>query len=204
MNCYSCDASATNVCRRCARPYCEDHGNAQYCADCLKPASALPSFNLYRGSLLVMLVGTAVAIVLIMRPPGESKGASPVIVGRSSPTATASSGTPAAAETPATTASAPAGSETPGTPTTPAAGTPGATGTPAAAETPAPTATPSPFNEYVVQDGDSVASIAEAMLTPGDDLTAFENAIINLNGLDTTNPILHPGQKLLLPKPRTP
>jgi len=205
VNCYSCDAAATNVCKRCARPYCDDHGNAQYCADCLKPASALPSFNLYRGSLLVMLVGTAVAVVLIMRPPGETKGASPVIVGRSSPTATVAGGTPVASASPGTpqpegsttpASGTPASSETPGTPAT--------STTPGAGETPAPSPTQSPFNEYIVQEGDSVAGIAEAMLPAGDDLTAFENAIISLNGLDASNPILQPGQKLLLPKPRTP
>jgi hypothetical protein len=205
VNCYSCDAAATNACKRCARPYCDDHGNAQYCADCLKPASALPSFNLYRGSLLVMLVGTAVAIVLIMRPPSETKGASPVIVGRSSPTATITGETPTAGVTtgtPQPEGSAIAASGTPGASATPGAqATPGTPTTPVAAETPAPSPTASPFNEYVVQEGDSVASIAEAMLSPGDDLTAFENAIIALNNLDATDPILHPGQKLLLPKP---
>jgi hypothetical protein len=67
VNCYACDQAAINACKRCAKPYCDDHGNAQYCADCLKPASALPSFNLYRGALLAMLVGTALAVVLLIR-----------------------------------------------------------------------------------------------------------------------------------------
>ena len=198
MNCYSCDAAAVNACKRCARPYCEDHGNAQYCADCLQPSSALPSFNLYRGSLLVMLVGTALAVVLIMRPPGETKGASPVIAGRLSPTATVSGGTPqpsVAAETPKATTSAAAGSTTPGT-TTPASGTPGASGTPAPAATAA-------FGTYTVQDGDTVSGIAQSLLPPGVDIVAFENAIINLNNLDANDPILHPGQTLLLP-PKSP
>ncbi|MHB8375882.1 MAG: LysM peptidoglycan-binding domain-containing protein [Dehalococcoidia bacterium] len=202
MNCYSCDAAPINVCKRCAKPYCEDHGNAQYCADCLQPASALPSFNLYRGSLLVMLVGTALAVVLIVRPPGETKGAVPVIVGRSSPTATAASGTPrptVPAETPQATVSAQSGAGTPSGSSTPG-GTPSPAGTPAGGATPA--ATQSPFNEYVVQSGDSVASIAQAHLAPGDSIVAFQNAIISLNGLSGTNPVLHPGQTLLLPKPK--
>ncbi len=190
MNCYACDAAAINACKRCAKPYCEDHGNAQYCADCLKPSSALPSFNLYRGSLLVMLLGTAIAVVLIIRPPGETKGASPVVVGGASPTATASGGTPqptVAAQTPGAAASAAAGSATPA-----------ASGT--ATVVPSPTATPAPFNEYTVKPGDSVAGIAQQLVSPGDDLIAFENAIINLNNLDANNPVLHPGQVLLIPK----
>lgn len=201
MDCYSCDAAPVNVCKRCARPYCEDHGNAQYCADCLQPASALPSFNLYRGSLLAMLVGTALAVVLIVRPPGETKGAAPVIVGHSSPTATASSGTPqptVPAETPQATASAQGATAAAGS-TTPGAGTPSPQATAGAGATPA--ATRSPFIEYVVQPGDSVASIAQANLAPGDNIVSFQNAIINLNGLSGTNPVLHPGQTLLLPRP---
>ncbi|MBF6601206.1 MAG: LysM peptidoglycan-binding domain-containing protein [Dehalococcoidia bacterium] len=178
-----------NACKRCARPYCEEHGNTQYCAVCLEPASALPSFNLYRGSLLVMLVGTALAVVLIMRPPGETGGASPVIAGRLSPTATASGGTPQ----PSVAAATPQATTTAGTP---------ASGTPAAGETPGVAATPA-FGTYVVQAGDSVAGIAQALLPPGDDITAFERAIINLNNLQGPDPVLQPGQTLLLP-PKNP
>jgi LysM repeat protein len=202
VDCYSCNQPAINACKRCAKPYCEDHGNAAYCADCLRPASALPSFNLYRGALLVMLVGTAVAVLLILRPPGESTGASPVVVGRSTPTATASSGTPqptVAAATPGTTDTATAG--TPGASETPSAtesaGTPAAT---ASAATPGATA--SPFNEYTVVPGDTLLGIAAANLAPGDDLVSFAHAIANLNGLDYDNPNLSIGQVLLLPKPQ--
>jgi LysM repeat protein len=194
VDCYSCDQPAINACKRCAKPYCEDHGNAAYCAECLQPSSALPSFNLYRGALLVMLVGTAVAIFLILRPPGETKGAPPVVVGKSAPTATPASGdiTPTvAARTPET--SATAGTATAETTETPAAGsTPGAT----------PSGTVSPFNEYTVEAGDTLFDIAQANLPPGDDVTAFARAIANLNNLDPTDPVLAIGQKLLLPKPR--
>src|SRR5262245_28771155 len=92
MNCYSCEQPATNACKRCAKTYCEDHGNATYCADCLRPASALPSFNLYRGALLVMLVGTAVAVFLLVRPPGSTSSSPPVEVAGAGPTATSASG----------------------------------------------------------------------------------------------------------------
>jgi LysM repeat protein len=193
VNCYSCDQPAINACKRCAKPYCEDHGNASYCADCLRPSSALPSFKLYSGALLVMLVGSVVAILLIVRPPGESSGASPVIVGRSSPTATAEGGTPQASATPAASVTA---ASTPGADETPSASETAA-GTPSAAT---PGATESPFGVHVVAPGDTLLGIAEANLPPGDDLVAFAHAIANLNGLDYDNPNLAIGQELLLPK----
>ena len=87
MDCFSCANPAINECKRCAKAYCEDHGNAQFCADCLRPASAVPSSNLYFGALLVMLVGTALAVYLIVRPPGDSSGAATVAVEGAGPTA---------------------------------------------------------------------------------------------------------------------
>jgi LysM repeat protein len=198
VNCYSCDAAAINVCKRCSRPYCADHGNALYCSDCLKPESALPSFNLYRGALLLMLVGTALAVVLIVRPPGETKGAAPVIAGKVTPTATASGGTAVASVTVQT----PDTTTTPGT-TTPIGDqttTPAADTTVAASETAGPVGTPTAaYRTYTVQDGDSIASIAEQLVSPGDNLSAFEDAIITLNNLQGPDPILHPGQQLLIP-----
>ena len=177
VDCYSCANPAINACKRCAKPYCEDHGNAQYCAGCLHPASALPSFNLYRGALLTMLVGTAAAVILIVRPPGEPSGASPVIVGRTAPTPTAAGGTPEA---------------------TVAARTPQTSPTPSA---PTATAVPTraPFIEYIVEEGDSLFLIAQEHVPAGDDVVAYVNAIANLNGLDPNNPSLSVGQKLLLP-----
>lgn len=198
MNCYSCDQPAVNACKRCAKPYCEEHGNATYCAACLQPASALPSFNLYRGALLVMLVGTALAVFLIVRPPGGTKGAPPVVVGKT--TATPASGTPQAtvpAQTPQSTTAS-----TPGTPATPSADTtPGAQSTPSGDETPSAAATESPFGEYIVEAGDTLFDIANANLPPGDDPVSFAKAIAALNGLDYDAPILPIGAKLLLPKP---
>ncbi|MEX2245770.1 MAG: LysM peptidoglycan-binding domain-containing protein [Dehalococcoidia bacterium] len=177
MDCYACQNAATNACKRCARPYCEDHGNAEYCSECLKPASALPSFNLYRGALLVMLVGTALAVLLLVRPPGESRGSSPVVVGRSSPTPTASGGT-----------------QQP----TVRAQTPLATRTPAVATTTAGP-TQSPFDSYIVEEGDTLFSIAEQFVPAGDDLTAYLTAIATLNDLDPSA-VLSIGQTILLPK----
>lgn len=184
MNCYACDRAATNACKRCAKPYCEDHGNATYCAECLQPASALPSFNLYRGALLVMLVGTAVAVFLLVRPPGETTSA-PVVVGRLTPTPTiAGEQEPSATPTAANIGEPPrSGTET-AVPTTPTA---------------AATATPPPFLEYVIQDGDTLYGIAEANLPPGDDIDAYARAIANLNGIDFDAPVLTVGETILLP-----
>jgi hypothetical protein len=180
MDCYACDQPAAIACKRCAKPYCEDHGNQQYCADCLHPASALPSFNLYRGALLTMLVGTALAVFLLVRPPGDTTGAVPVVVGQSSPTPTVPGGQAERTSAPQT---------------------PRSTSTPAGTSTPEPQASPttSPFIEYVVQEGDSLFSIAEANVPAGDDVTAYVEAIANLNGLDIGNPVLTVGDTLLLP-----
>ena len=112
MKCYSCTNDATQECRRCGRLYCEEHGD-ELCAECLKPAGALPSFLLYRGSLLALLLGTAVALFLLLKPPEQASQSGFNVV---EPTATA-----AVARTP--TAGAPA--------TTPAVAAP-ATATPAA------------------------------------------------------------------------
>ena len=71
MKCYSCTNDATQECRRCGRLYCDEHGD-ELCAECLKPAGALPSFLLYRGSLLALLLGTAVALWLLLKPPEEA------------------------------------------------------------------------------------------------------------------------------------
>jgi hypothetical protein len=179
MDCYACEQPAVVACKRCAKPYCEDHGNQQYCSDCLHPASALPSFNLYRGALLTMLVGTALAVFLLVRPPGDTTGAVPVVVGRSSPTATVEG----------------AGGETP------VPETPRSTSTPAGTPTPDPSAVPteSPFIEYVVQQDDTLFGIASANVPEGDDVTAYVEAIANLNGIDVDNPVLTVGDTILLP-----
>ncbi|MBI2724312.1 MAG: LysM peptidoglycan-binding domain-containing protein [Chloroflexi bacterium] len=192
MDCYSCDQPATNACKRCSKPYCEAHGNAAFCSECLHPASAMPSFNLYRGALLTMLVGTALAVFLILRPPAESKGAAPVIVGRSTPTATNGGQAQATvpARTPAASTTADATAETTGTPQAGETTTPGAT----------VSATQSPFGEHVVVEGDTLFGIAQANLTPGDNIDAFTRAIATLNGIDINNPVLNIGQTILLPK----
>lgn len=155
----------------------------------------MPSFNLYRGALLAMLVGTALAVFLIVRPPGESGDAAPVVVNnaRATPTPAAGGEATVAAETPATT-------QTIGAP--PQDATPPVTATgDAGTATPAASATESPFNEYTVQSGDTLYGIASANLSPGDDLDAFARAIAALNSIDFDNPNLPVGKTILLPKP---
>jgi LysM repeat protein len=179
VDCYSCANPAINGCKRCARAYCDDHGNAQYCAECLRPASAIPSSNLYFGALLVMLVGTALAVYLIVRPPGDDSDAS-TVVGQPS-------ATPRAEATPEVTSAPTTAAETPAA--TPSPATPEATAGP----------TESPFITYTVAEGDSLFSIAEAHLPPGDDIIAYLNAIATLNGLDPDAADLQAGDEILLP-----
>ena len=112
MKCYSCTNDAVQECRRCGRLYCEEHGG-ELCAECLKPAGALPSFLLYRGSLLALLLGTAVALFLLLKPPEQASQSGFNVV---EPTATT-----AVARTP--TAGAPVTTPTVAAPATP---TPGA------------------------------------------------------------------------------
>ena len=169
MNCYACANEATSQCKRCGRFYCDAHGDA-LCAECLKPASALPSFTLYRGSLLALLVGTALALWLLVRPPGGSEESSPAVI------------LPQKQE--AATATLEAPTSTPIRRITP---------------TPAPTPTPS-TREYVVQEGDSLYGIAESLVPPDGDLMDFVEQIAQLNDLgDPDSAVLLPGQTLVIP-----
>jgi hypothetical protein len=79
MKCYACDNDAAYECRRCGRVYCSDHGD-ELCAECLRPAGAVPSYFLYRGSLLALLVGSAVALWLLLKPPEEASESVPSVL----------------------------------------------------------------------------------------------------------------------------
>jgi hypothetical protein len=167
MKCYSCANDATQECRRCGRLYCDEHGE-DLCAECLKPAGALPSFLLYRGSLLALLLGTAVAFFLLLKPPEQASQSGFTVA---EPTAT-----PVVART-AT------------------AGAPAATPTVAALATPTPAAA-----QYTVQEGDTLFDIAGQFQPAGEALTDYANRLAAANGLDPSNPLLHPGQTLTIPK----
>jgi hypothetical protein len=175
MQCYACDNQATSQCRRCARVYCELHGG-DLCAECLSPASSLPSFNLYRGSLLALLIGSAIAMWLIVRPPESSSG-NQILLSQLTPTTTISQGT----RTPS--------SPTPATST----GLPTTTNTPV----PPPAATPGP-RPYIVQSGDTLIGIATQLAPPGVDPYAFAQQIAAASGISIGDAI-SPGQKLNIP-----
>jgi hypothetical protein len=181
MQCYACDHQATRQCRRCARVYCELHGG-DLCAECLSPASSLPSFNLYRGSLLALLVGTAVALWLIVRPPGSGSG-NEVIISQVTPTAVVSQGTR---------------TTTPASPTvaSPTAAT--STAVAVTTGTPQPTATPGP-REYFVQSGDTLIGIATQFAPPGIDPFIYAQQIAAASGLSSVNQPIITGDRLVLP-----
>ena len=184
MECYACTNEPTRQCRRCARVYCEVHGG-DLCGECLSPASSLPSFNLYRGSLLALLVGTAVALWLIVRPPdsGDSSGVVQLPLTTTPVVTRELDRTPRPSVTPVDA----------GTPV----GTPDAT--PRATRTPRPQATDTPApREYVVQSGDTLSSIAELFAPPGVDPFQYAFDIADASGISVDTPITI-GQVLILP-----
>src|SRR5690242_3292975 len=119
MTCFACEREPTRQCPRCGRPYCDEHGE-DVCDACLNPGSGVPSFTLYRGSLLALLIGTAVAVWLIVQPSGNDNTANaalrPVVV---TPTVAARAGAPGAAQTLVPVQTTPAAGQQ-----TPAAGNP--------------------------------------------------------------------------------
>ena len=134
-NCHYCDRAAEAECPTCGRLYCGEHGE-DVCLRCLAPEAAAPTALAYRGAIASLVVGSAVALFLVVRPPeSESDSDAP----RALPTATASflsTATPTAT---------PDGSATP-TPTT----------------EPPPTATPTPPGiTHIVVQGDTLSGIAE-------------------------------------------
>jgi hypothetical protein len=177
MQCYACDHQATRQCRRCARVYCELHGG-DLCAECLSPASSLPSFNLYRGSLLALLVGSAVALWLIVRPPGSSSG-DQILLTELTPT-------PGITRT---TTATPAGT---------AVATPTVAEAPTSTAVAPPAATPGP-RPYVVQDGDTLIGIATTFAPPGLDPYVYAQQIAAASGLSDISQPISVGQTLTLP-----
>ncbi len=177
MECYACSNEAPRQCPRCARVYCELHGG-DICAECLSPASSLPSFNLYRGSLLALLIGTAVAIWLLVRPPGGDSEVQVII----------------SEVTPTSIVTAVISTETP------VSLTPQPTRTPAIQTTATPDATATPaVTEYVVQSGDSLYGIAELFAPAGVTPFEFAQQIADFNGFTTIDDALQPGQTLAIP-----
>ena len=182
MDCYACDQRAIKRCFRCGKSYCGDHGDDPaagsgqgLCADCLDPVSATPSSAVFRASLLALLAGSVLALWLLVRPPalpGEgSEAVQPV------PTTVPS-------EEPGLSPTAEPGSPTAEPTTTPE---------PEPTATPTPEPTPEGPIEYTVVDGDTLYGIASAWGISAEDLAA-------VNGLDINDPIIQPGEVLIIPQ----
>lgn len=171
VDCHYCDQEALRECARCGALYCDEHGEA-LCVRCEDPALALPSYRVYRGSLLALLVGTVLAVWLLLTPASSTDADGPAAAAVSglleAPTAVASAA-------PAATA------------TTVAAGpTPSVTPTPVATTTATAVATEAPSLgtiEYTVEPGDTLFSIAELLAPAGADLQAFVDQIVAENGI---------------------
>ena len=155
----------------------------------MDPVLAVPSYRVFRGSLVALLVGSVVAVWLLVLPPSSADKDQPPstlagVVGTATPRST---GTPAPSGT-----SAPSGTATgtarPGSPT------PGASGTPAASTpTPAPTPSATPAaTTYTVKSGDTLTGIADQFgVTP--DAIQRANNISSPSGLQI-------GQVLTIPR----
>ncbi|MSQ31240.1 MAG: LysM domain-containing protein [Dehalococcoidia bacterium] len=178
MQCFRCDQKAVQECPRCGALYCDDHGDA-LCARCADPVLAVPSYRVFRGSLLALLVGSLVAVWLLVLPPaGADQDRPPTALAGIVPTAGATprpSSTPSPASTAAASATGtprPTGTPTATpTPTATATARPAATSTPAAA-TPAP---PPAVTTYTVRPGDNLTGIAAQFNTTVDALQRANN-----------------------------
>lgn len=184
MDCYLCDQKAPYRCPRCGSPYCSDHGDVPateagqgLCADCLSPVNAVPSGTVFRASLLALLLGSVLALWLLVRPPGLPGESSEIVVPDVSPVASPESVTPTAI------------------PETPTAG-PTAEPTAAPTPTPEPTAEPTPEGpiEYVVEEGDTFSGIAAFFGVSVEDLLA-------VNGFTEEDAqFIQPGDILVIPQ----
>lgn len=187
ITCFACDREPIQQCARCGRPYCEEHGE-ELCDICMQPATGVPSFSLYRGSLLALLVGTALAVWLLVQPTsssGDTQSRLRVVTPTAAVGAVQPGSTPAPGTTPGANSTQTAGT---GTATRPAGtGTPGATGTPGVAGTPS-------ANTYTVVAGDTLSGIC-SVRRPG--VADCVETVRTLNSL--TSDSLSVGQTLRLP-----
>ncbi len=188
MQCFRCDQPAVQECPRCGALYCDDHGDA-LCERCMDPASAMPSYRVYRGSLAALMIGSIFAVWLLVRPGGEAdQDGPPAALAAVLPTATPTTrpARPAGTSTPASTSTAPAGSPTPAASTA----TPRLTAAPA-------TATASAERSHTVKTGDTLYGIAD-QYRGSTDLQTFLERIYSANGL-RENSLLSLGDVVKLP-----
>jgi LysM repeat protein len=182
MDCYYCDAQAVQECARCGALYCDDHGDA-LCQRCMDPMHALPSYRIYRGSLITLLVGTVFAVWLLVRPPGtDADGPVPSSISNVLATPAASATATPQGASAANPASTPSGQ---------VAGPP-ATATPATAGTPPPLT-------HTVEAGDTLVGIAAKYLPAGKAVADFAIEIQQANGI-TDAATIRVGQSLRIPR----
>ena len=183
MQCFKCDQDAVQECPRCGALYCDDHGGA-LCDRCMDPVLAVPSYRVFRGSLAALLVGSVVAVWLLVLPPDAADRDQPPssIAGIVATAAVPKSAGTAAPSAPA------AGPATPASSGTPAA-TPSASPSPAPAPTPAPQPTPI---SYTVRADDTLSGIA-AQFGSTTDAIQRANNISNPTGIQI-------GQVLTIPR----
>ena len=154
-----------------------------------------PSFTLYRGSLIALLIATGLAIFLILQPPGDDTSAAfgPTLV-TPQPTATAAAAvtTPGPGGTPgAQTTQPPQGTQP--------AGTPGANPT---ATRPAGTTTPGAgggSGTVTVASGDTLSSICDRVKPASMSNPDCVNFIVTQNSLANANDI-SVGETLRVPQ----
>lgn len=194
LTCFACEQEPTQQCPRCGRPYCNDHGE-DVCDVCLQPSSGLPSFTLYRGSLLALLIGTALAVWLLVQPPGSKSSApGPLVL---SPTPLAARQTTPSPQTTQAAATQPAGATPQATQSAGASPPPGAT------PTPRPTGTPASGSggtgRYTVASGDTLSSICERVKPASMTVPECVDRVVALNSLSDPNDI-SVGQELIVPR----
>ena len=148
----------------------------------MDPALALPSYRVYRGSLLALLAGTVFAVWLLVRPPQTTDADGPVPP-------------PLAGVIPTSTATqAPDDQATVVVTATP---TPTLTPTPTPEATAAPAAEPRP-REHTISEGDTLFSIALLYLPRSKDVLTFVEEIAALNELADADSIML-GQVIRIP-----
>lgn len=190
VECYACDVEAVAECPRCGALFCDDHGEA-LCSRCMDPNLALPSYRVYRGSLLALLVGSVFAVWLLVLPPSGADSDGPpaslagVLSAVPSPTATPEP-TPASA------------GDSTGTSDAVVAATPAPVPSETATPTPVATVASGVTDEYIVQPGDSMSLIAARFLAPGGDVEVFLQRIVDLNGISDPSNIAA-GQVIEIP-----